>query len=90
VIHFGVVGIEETAPTEELFQLWTNNSTLNLHNPNNITGELRVYNMMGQIVEHISLNRNTNQQINLFVPDGFYIVNIVCRKQIINKKVYLR
>ncbi|MBU2553436.1 MAG: T9SS type A sorting domain-containing protein [Bacteroidetes bacterium] len=89
VIHFGVVGIEETAPTEE-FQLWTNNSTLNLHNPENITGELRLYNMMGQIVEHISLNRNTNQQINLFVPDGFYIVNIVCRKQIINKKVYLR
>ncbi|MFA5418274.1 MAG: T9SS type A sorting domain-containing protein, partial [Bacteroidales bacterium] len=90
VIHFGVVGVEETMPLEEQIQLWTNNNTLNVHNPENMAGELRLYNMFGQIVEHISLNRNPNQQINLVVPDGFYVVNIETSQQIINKKVYLR
>ncbi|MBU2553432.1 MAG: T9SS type A sorting domain-containing protein [Bacteroidetes bacterium] len=90
VIHFGVVGVEETSPLEEILQLWTNNSTINLRNPENIAGELRVYNMIGQIVERTSLNRNTSQQINLLVPDGFYVVNILTKSQMINKKVYLR
>lgn len=90
VIHFGVVGVEETSPLEEILQLWTNNSTINLRNPENIAGELRVYNIIGQIVECTSLNRNTSQQINLLVPEGFYVVNILTKSQMINKKVYLR
>jgi hypothetical protein len=90
VIHFGVVGLEEITPSNDLIQLWTNHSIINLYNPENITGEIMVYNIMGQIVVQTKLNANMNQQIKLLAPSGYYIVNIVNNKQIINKKVFLR
>lgn len=90
VVHFGVVGLEELASSEELLYIWTNNSTINMYNPQKTSGELKVFNIMGQIVMQTKLNANTNQQIDLLVPNGYYIVNITTTEQIINKKVFLK
>ncbi|MFK5856754.1 MAG: FG-GAP-like repeat-containing protein [Bacteroidota bacterium] len=90
VIHFSPVGINEQDMGKDLIQIWSSNNIININNPENIAGEITVYNMFGQTVERTTLNRNVNQQIDLIVSSGYYIVNIVTSKQIINKKVYLR
>jgi concanavalin A-like lectin/glucanase superfamily protein len=89
-IHFSPVGINDQEKDNDLIQLWSSDNKINIYNSYNITGEIKVYNMFGQVIEKTSLNSNVNQQIDLVVPDGYYIVNIVTSQQIINKKVYLR
>lgn len=90
VIHFGVVGIEQPTSTNDIIQLWTADHTICLLNSTNLEGKVSVVNMYGQKVFEAPLNRNVNQQINLMAPAGYYIVNIVTKNGVVNKKVYLK
>ncbi len=90
IIHFGGVGIDEPVSTKEIIHLWTADHTIHLLNSNNLSGKVIVINMYGQQVLETPLDRDVDQQISLITPAGYYIVNIVTKNGVINKKVYLR
>ncbi len=90
VIHFGVLGVDEPINQPALVHVWASNNTLNIYNTNNYTGNIKVVNMFGQTVINTKLNGDNNQQLRVDVPTGYYIVNIITNKGVVNKKVYLR
>lgn len=89
VIHFSPLGIEEPESTE-LIQIWASNNSINILNPNNFIGEIRLINMYGQEVFKSKLNGDSNQQISVNVASGYYIVNTVTKTGVVNTKIYLR
>jgi hypothetical protein len=70
-------------------RVWSSNKAINIYNDDKQAGDIMVVNIYGQYVDKSALNKNTNQQINLNVPAGYYIVSIVTKDGVLNKKVYL-
>jgi hypothetical protein len=89
-IRFGIVGMEEPTSTPSFIQLWSNQNTIYMLNINQLEGKVSVINMYGQKVLETRLNREANQQINLDAPTGYYIVNVLTKNGVVNKKVYLK
>ena len=90
VLHFGVLGVDEPTTATQLIQLWAANSTINIFNEHNLSGDVKVLNTFGQVVVNTKLTGDANQQIVVNSQPGIYIVNITTKKGIVNKKVYLR
>jgi len=87
-LHFKeVTSIGENAINN--LRVWSSNKIINIYNDDNQVGDIRVVNIYGQSVHKSALNKNTNQQIDLNVPAGYYIVSIVTRNGLLNKKVFL-
>lgn len=89
VIHFSPLGIEEPE-SAELIQIWAASNSINILNPNNSIGEVRLINMYGQEVQRSKLNGDSNQRINVNVATGYYIVNTVTKTGVVNTKIYLK
>ena len=87
IIHFGMVGIEDQPQTHSNIQTWASNNTIHLLNPENSRGEIRILNMFGQQVAQEKLTGNTNQDIQLNVPTGCYLVNVVSEEGVVTRKV---
>ena len=90
VIHFSPLGIDEPTTPQELIQIWASNHTINIHNANNYIGDIKVVNMYGQTVLTTKLDGNQTQQFRVDAPSGYYIINTITKKGVVNKKVYLR
>jgi len=90
VLHFGMVGVEESGVTQPFIQLWSDQNTIYLLNINQLEGEVSVINMYGQKVLETQLNREVNQQMRLDAPVGYYVVSVVTKNGIVIRKVYLK
>ena len=90
VIHFGIVGVEESTTTPQLIKVWAANSSISIYNKENLSGKVKVINMYGQVIVNTKLSGDNNQQIILNSSAGYYIVNIITNKGVVNKKVYLK
>jgi hypothetical protein len=90
VIHFSPLGIDEPTTPQELIQIWASNKTINILNTNNYVGDIKVMNMFGQTVLSTKLTGDKNQKLVINAPSGYYIINTITQKGVINKKVYLR
>ncbi len=88
VVHFSPLGIDEPVSQPELVQLWASNNTLNIYNANNYKGDVRVINMFGQTIINTKLTGDNNQRLRVNVSTGYYIVNIITNKGVINRKLY--
>jgi hypothetical protein len=90
-LHFREVsGIDDIENINNIIQIWASNHTINIHNNNNYIGDIKVVNMYGQIVLTTKLDGNQTQQFRVDAPSGYYIINTITKKGVVNKKVYLR
>jgi hypothetical protein len=90
VIHFSPLGIDEPTTPQELIHIWSSNKTINILNTNNYVGDIKVLNMLGQNVLSTKLTGDKNQILMINAPSGYYIINTVTQKGVINKKLYLK
>ena len=90
VIHFGVLGVDEPTTISQLIQVWAAKRTINISNKENLSGKIKVLNMFGQVIVNTTLNGDNNQRITVNTTTGYYIVNIITNKGVVNKKVLLR
>jgi hypothetical protein len=87
-LHFKAVnGIGENSKNN--LRVWSSNKVIHIYNDDKQIGDIMIINMYGQSVHISALNGNTNQQIDLNVPAGYFIVSIVTKDGVLNKKVYL-
>ena len=89
LLHFKAVGVEEQSPQSNI-QAWAANNTIHILNPENSKGEIRILNMFGQQVAQAKLSGDTKQEIQLNVPTGCYLVNVVSEDRVVTKKVVIR
>jgi hypothetical protein len=54
-----------------------------------VTGDIAVYNMLGQPVCHESLSDNEISSIRVDLPTGYYIVSIITNQHISNCKILI-
>ena len=87
VIQFAPVGIDEEQSPHSNIQTWASNKTIHIVNPENSRGEIRVLNLFGQQVAQAKLTGDTKQQIQLNVPTGCYLVNVVSEEGVVTRKV---
>jgi len=90
VIQFSPVGIQDQEIQSDAIQCWVIGSTLNIYNPKGLTGELKVYNMLGQVIKETTLDRAVNQQVTVNGPIGYYVVNISGTNLILNRRVFVQ
>jgi hypothetical protein len=90
LLHFKAVGIEEHSTSNNNIQIWSANKTVNIFNPDNHIGQIRVLNMFGQILAEAPLDGNSRQLFTVNIPAGYYIVNIINQHFAISKKVFVK
>jgi hypothetical protein len=90
ILHFGIVGIDDDITLNNNIQIWSYNKTINILNTNNYIGDIKVVNMYGQTVLSTKLNGDSTQKLIINAPSGYYIINTITQKGVVNKKVYLR
>ena len=90
VIQFAPVGIDEAQSPHSNIQTWAANKTIHILNPENQLGEIRILNMFGQQVAQARLSGDTKQQIQLNVPTGCYLINIISEDRVVTRKVVIR
>ena len=91
-LHFtDISSIEDcNANITNTIRTYSSNNTIHILNPENKRGEIRILNLFGQKVAQAKLNGDTKQQIQLHVPSGCYLVNVMSNKEIVTKKVVIR
>jgi len=87
LLHFGPVGINDQPTSQSNIQAWSANKTIHILNPENRKGEIRVLNLFGQEVAQARLTGDTKQEIQLNVPAGYYLVNVISDKEVATRKV---
>ena len=87
LLHFKAVGIEDQPQNQSNIQTWAANNTIHILNPENLQGEIRILNLFGQQVAQAKLTGDTKQQIQLNVPTGCYLVNVISEKGVVTRKV---
>ena len=87
LLHFKAVGVEDQPQNQSNIQTWASNNTIHILNPENRKGEIRILNMFGQQIAHTKLNGNTKQEIQLNVPSGCYLVNVISEEGVVTRKV---
>ena len=91
VLHFS----DNDAPTANDMQsgdnimVFTSNKVVNILSSEELNGDVIVYNMLGQEVLSDKLNKSVNHEISMSGKSGYFIVNIISDRGVINKKIYL-
>ncbi|MCF8236118.1 MAG: T9SS type A sorting domain-containing protein [Bacteroidales bacterium] len=91
VLHFTLTafGEEELQANESPIQIWANNETINLYNPDQLEGTIKIFNLYGQQIMQTKLNGNQQQQVNIEVPAAYYLVNVISKEDAVSKKVFV-
>ena len=89
LLHFGQAGVDEEQIQHQPIQAWAFNKTIHILNPENRKGEIRVVNLFGQQVAQAKLNGDTKQEIQLNVPTGCYLVNVISEDIAVTRKVVI-
>jgi hypothetical protein len=92
ILHFTLTpfSTDEINANHSNIQIWSSNKTINILNPENLKGQIRIINMYGQKLIETRLNGNERQQITISIPTGNYIVNIVDNSFSVSKKIFVK
>lgn len=85
VIRFGDIS---TDTEEEGFVIYSNQGNIVVYNINDLTGDVYIFNVVGQLISSKKLDEGLNN-ITLDNVDGYYIVNVRTGESVVNKKVYI-
>ncbi|OYT14051.1 MAG: hypothetical protein B6I19_01870, partial [Bacteroidetes bacterium 4572_114] len=89
LLHFKPVGIEEESTNQSNILVWATNNVINILNPHRQPGTIRVINMLGQEVMHTEMNGDNHEEIYIGLPSAYFIVSIVYKNGIVNRKVFI-
>ncbi|MFZ4520122.1 MAG: T9SS type A sorting domain-containing protein [Bacteroidales bacterium] len=88
-LTFGQVGIGE-AQKDKLFNIYAANNSIMLScKTGNASGNVFVYNMVGQLVAQQELSGSTLTRVNLNAGTGYYLVKVVTSEQTYTAKVFV-
>ena len=90
-LHFSTTyGIDETATLQQ-FSIYATNNTVCVANTSatSVKGEVFVYNTLGQIIAHQTLNGDLTK-INIAATTGYYLVKVITEKTIFVGKVFVK
>lgn len=86
VIHFGIVGVDEEFDADNKFRIYSTRNNIVIDNIENQTGEIRIYNLQGQLIARQQLTQDSKQQVAL-ENSGIHIVALRTNNNVITKKV---
>ncbi|MCF8343678.1 MAG: T9SS type A sorting domain-containing protein, partial [Bacteroidales bacterium] len=91
MLHFTMTpfGTDEVDAKTGKIKIWSSCNTINLHNPDQIKGTIKIFNLYGQQIMQTKLNGNQQQQILIEVPAAYYLVNVISEKAMISEKVFV-
>ena len=92
VLHFTLTSVstEKINANHSNIQIWSSNKTINILNPENLKGQIRIVNIYGQKIIETRLNGNDRQRITINIPTGNYVVNIVDNSFSVSKKIFVK
>ena len=89
MLTFGHVGIGENR-VEKPFNIYPSNSTIMVSAISGQTsGNVFVYNMIGQLLAQQELSGSTLTRVNLNTGTGYYLVKVVTSEQTYTSKVFV-
>ncbi len=89
LLHFSPLGTEEQKTNSINISIWTTNADINLYNPDQQKGTIKIFNMYGQQIMQTKLNGSKQQQINIEIPAAYYLVSVVTDKGLISSKIFV-
>ncbi|MEZ5082915.1 MAG: lamin tail domain-containing protein [Bacteroidales bacterium] len=91
LLHFfnpNTNGAIDTQSTDKIFVFVVNN-TVKILSDKPISGEVKIYDMLGQEVISNQLSSSNDYEISMINKSGYFIVALVSDRNMINKKIYL-
>ncbi|MBL7104405.1 MAG: T9SS type A sorting domain-containing protein [Bacteroidales bacterium] len=87
-LHFTEInyGIEDNI--QSVFNIYSYNDVVYIQNPENIRGDIFIYNLMGQEVANAPINSALNK-ITLN-KSGNYVVKVLSEKSVVTRKVFIK
>lgn len=91
VLHFTLTpfSTDEINAQAEHIMIWSDKHTIKLYNPDQLKGTIKIFNLYGQQIMQTKLNGNEQQQIAIEVPAAYYMVNVICKKEMFSSKVFV-
>jgi hypothetical protein len=87
IIHFAPVGINDLNASS--VKIWSMDNNIIVNVPSNVTGEIAVYNMMGQEVTRTDI-AGIETQISVSDVNTNYIVKVIAESNTVTGKVYVK
>ena len=87
IIHFAPVGINDL--NANTVKIWSLENNIIVNVPSNVTGEIAVYNMMGQQVTRTDIT-GTETQIKVSDVNTNYVVKVISDNSAVTGKVYVK
>jgi hypothetical protein len=88
-VHFAPVGVSENRLSSGI-QIYGADKTIFVNIPNDMRGNIIVYNLLGSEISRTAIQSNTLNKINLDVPSGFYLVRVDGNTSTTSGKVFIR
>lgn len=90
-LHFASVGVGEN-PVAPQIAIFSHNNKVMIRSIDNqpLDGEVKVYNMLGQVVNENIINNLSTFEMTLDAPSGYYIVRAVTQGQVVTRKIFIQ
>ncbi len=85
-IHFGIVGVNEEFVADSQFRIYSTRNNIVIDNIENQSGEIRIYNLQGQLITRQQLTQDSKQQVAI-ENSGIHLVALRTNNNVITKKV---
>lgn len=90
LLHFnGVTGVEDIAG-ESNIQVYSVDDMIYINSLENLSADILVYNINGQLIYNEQMNAETLKRISLGTSSGVYLVNIITEESSATHKVYVK
>ena len=90
VLHFSPLGVDDNIINNDDIQVYSYSKTINITNGKKLSGSILITNILGQQVASYNLDGSNNQSLNMDVPTGVYVVNVIVKSTKISKKVFIK
>lgn len=90
VLHFSALGVDDNIINNDDIQVYSYSKTINITNGKKLSGSILITNILGQQVASYNLDGSNNQSLNMDVPTGVYVVNVIAKSTKISKKVFIK
>lgn len=88
IIHFGALGTGELNASN--VNIWSNDNKVYVQVPQDLRGDIVVYNMMGQEVVATDIEPNVVNVIPIDEVNTYYVVKVISNEEIVTGKVYIK
>lgn len=88
IIHFGALGTNELNASN--VNIWSNDAKVYVQVPQDLRGDIVVYNMMGQEVIATDIQPNVVNVIPMDEVNTYYVVKVISNDNIVTGKVYIK